>query len=1395
MKAILTLFFFAIGGMFSYTQCTLEALGSLEEIYCGQQVSLSAYGTSSAPLLDNDFNTPANQPGQGWASTTAAMFSNPCSPGPDGTPHLWMGDFSSQPRVLETQVFDLSPGGSICFDLIFATQANASPCEGPDEPDEGVYLQYSTDGGATWQNIHYFDPNGGYDQTLTSWNNYCFNLPQGALFPNVSIRWFQDASTSDLYDHWGIDNVLITLNDIDYYYEWQHDLSSDAENPTPVSPLQNTSYEVIYTNGVDDTCSATVDVVVNAPLLNVNAGNDTTICPGTCLELPGEAALVSIPGGQQERCEIGDQTIDAGGFSGFTLDYPIYIGGMNASNISSGMIQSICIDLEFNDAWANPNDGLENIQLQLICPNGTAINLVNQGGVSGHQMQSTCFGPMGSNISGASAPYTDTYKPNEPLNLLNGCDVAGTWTIRVINQGLWSNAGVFQGVCITINDLDQEFPAMFSWSPNTNMVNANTLNPTVCPSTQTTYTINAEDSNSCASASDQITINVANSPACCPFTFSPQITSSGNCSTGATSDIDIQLSNGGNFSFVWSDGATTEDRTNLANGQYGVTVTDLTNNCSKDTLFILSAQNSGSTLQIDSITANNETCFGLDNGSAIAFATTSAPPITYNWGLASSQTTQGVANIAPGSYMVTLTDNNGCEDSSAFQILSGQQLSSSFVVNDVTCGGQNGFIGLTVNGGSGVYDFLWSDGSTTEDISQIQGGLYSVSITDQQTNCTIDTSTFVSSIDYASIDSIVVVDESCSGTNDGAATVFVSGGIQPYTYSFSTSPIGTQTNTLTNLPSGNYGVTLTDGMGCTIPDSFYIQPGVVIDIITQNIDGTTCDQSNGLINLFVNGGSQNFDYQWSNGETQLDLANIDSGLYVLTLTDLNFNCVIQSQYQVPYQVPPSISLDIENESCPSQFDGWAIANVNGGTMPFNYIWSSGINSNIDTAFSLSQGSYSVSVIDNNNCLVTQNFTITAPLYCCDLEPNFVFSDTLCSYSNNGFIQTQTTGGSLNYAYNWSTGAQSGSISNLNAGTYYLTLTDQLNPTCVLDTFVELVQALDFTSNIEVTHESCLNGQNGAVNIDVLGGDSPFSVVWDNTLTSTNGFEAEMILPGSYDVTIEDRHGCQEIKTFFINPGSGCCPVQFSATISGIDCFNKGSINAMVLGANGSGFTYSINSGDFSTNNTFTNLEVGHYTISAEDNNGCRGDTILYIPVLDTTFNVDFDFFPENPTTSNTLIEFENTSSDAFEYTWNFADLESSTEMHPTYFFPDSLPGTYPVCLWAKKGFCEDSLCKDVVIAGEEMFFIPNAFTPNDDDENDLFFPVLRDDINRAFTFKVFDRWGGLLYETDQGIPWNGREFNTGEMTAQGVYMWVIRFDKKFAGKRKYTGIVFLLPGD
>ncbi len=163
----------------------------------------------------NNFNN--GTIGSGWSASNQMMFSNPCPPSDDGTIYLWMGNYSSAPRYVISPAFDVSSGQcELCFDMRYSehTGISGTCCEGPDLPEEGVYIQYSINGkDGPWIDIQYWDPSiptpGGHNPGLINWNNYSEIIPVSAKTKRTRFRWLQKISTGKDFDHWGLDNIRI----------------------------------------------------------------------------------------------------------------------------------------------------------------------------------------------------------------------------------------------------------------------------------------------------------------------------------------------------------------------------------------------------------------------------------------------------------------------------------------------------------------------------------------------------------------------------------------------------------------------------------------------------------------------------------------------------------------------------------------------------------------------------------------------------------------------------------------------------------------------------------------------------------------------------------------------------------------------------------------------------------------------------------------------------------------------------------------------------------------------------------------------------------------------------------------------------------------------------------
>ena len=242
-------------------QCTVVINTPTTSVDCGDCFTLTAEGISITVPLDASFN--GSDLGPGWSSNVSIMYDNPCGPPPDGSPAAWFG-LGSQPRQMETVAFDVSCGGDVCFEMKYATQGGASGagnCEGPNDANEGVFFQYSINGGSTWVTMQYWSPNGGFDPMLTQWNEYCVTIPSFAETTSTKFRWFQNVGSGALYDHWGIDNVTISAIDCSvYYYDWLADGSTNSADTNYCLNTSSEDYQVMYTNGVNDTCFASITI-------------------------------------------------------------------------------------------------------------------------------------------------------------------------------------------------------------------------------------------------------------------------------------------------------------------------------------------------------------------------------------------------------------------------------------------------------------------------------------------------------------------------------------------------------------------------------------------------------------------------------------------------------------------------------------------------------------------------------------------------------------------------------------------------------------------------------------------------------------------------------------------------------------------------------------------------------------------------------------------------------------------------------------------------------------------------------------------------------------------------------------------------------------------------------
>ena len=401
------------------TEATIDCLLPYE-------VEASGFSGSST-LQMTAFNT--GMLDASWSSTGVTVFNNPCGPSLDGTPSVWFAE-SPTPRILTTNAMSVPCGAQVCFDFDFAGDdpcGGCSDCEDPDQLNEGVFLQYSTDNGITWVDIFYFEPNSNNIGSYYQWNNYCFNLPQVASTSSTMIRWNQAAITNNFNDHWGVDNVEITSTDCNFWYDWAH-IPGFPDNPIQsFSPSDTTTYFVTYTDGA---VSCTDSITLNVLPLEIDIlSSANPIDCWDCLDLSVEFLNL-------ENGTLSD-------------DFNSGINQLLWSNIQSATTQTICGGgatgnaLYFNGTW--PQRYAET----------AGINIISCGEIS------FCL-YMGN--TGSTGSSCDNCESGEDVVLEYSVDGGATFVpIATYSQSLWDGADYQQCFSELMPPAAQSTWAIFRW--------------------------------------------------------------------------------------------------------------------------------------------------------------------------------------------------------------------------------------------------------------------------------------------------------------------------------------------------------------------------------------------------------------------------------------------------------------------------------------------------------------------------------------------------------------------------------------------------------------------------------------------------------------------------------------------------------------------------------------------------------------------------------------------------------------------------------------------------------------------------------------------------------------------------------------------------------------------
>ncbi|MCP4121575.1 MAG: HYR domain-containing protein [Bacteroidetes bacterium] len=546
-----------------------------------------------------------------------------------------------------------------------------------------------------------------------------------------------------------------------------------------------------------------------------------------------------------------------------------------------------------------------------------------------------------------------------------------------------------------------------------------------------TYQFTATDANGCTFLSP---IYLIQEPTA--ISISSVITTDADCNGAATGAIDIEVSGGTPlYSFLWSNGLMDEDPSGLVAGDYSVTITD-GNGCeiiSEDITVGEPAE-----IVITALTATDAECNGDASGSINISVAGGTPPYTYFW--SNGDDTQDIDGLAAGDYTGTITDANGCSlVSPTITIGEPDEISvSSLVIEDADCNGSStGSIDIEVAGGTAPYTYSWSNGATTQDLTDVPSGTYTGTITDANGCALISPPLFIGEPTAIEITSILVTDNLCNGVEEGAIDIEVSGGTPLYTYSWSNGDI---TQDISGLAAGDYVVTITDGGGCElVSGSVTVGETDAIEEVDAVVSDVSCNEElDGAIDITLDGGTEPYEVIWSTGDTVEDLSGVAAGDYSYVVTDVNGCTFASSTISVGEPDGLDIELLVKDAVCSGGNSGNVVSTVSGGTEPYTYLWSN--SANTPSLIGVAAGSYSVVVTDANGCSTTSDeVTVNEPAT--PLSATIEVVNESGYGSQDGSVTVTASGGDGPYEYAWNTGDDTESVSNLSAGTFCVTVTD------------------------------------------------------------------------------------------------------------------------------------------------------------------------------------------------------------------------------------------------------------------------------------------------------------------------------------------------------------------
>ena len=670
--------------------------------------------------------------------------------------------------------------------------------------------------------------------------------------------------------------------------------------------------------------------------------------------------------------------------------------------------------------------------------------------------------------------------------------------------------------------------------------------------------------------------------------------------TDASIDLTV---NGGvaPYSYFWQDSvsgfiSTSEDLINLSEGVYHCFITDF-NGCEVPLMSVIITEPQPLSM---SSSFTDVSCYSLNDGTIDLSISGGIPPYSVSWTSVNGYLGSGesISNLPPDIYTATITDANNCGPIFEFISITEPSAITLFgTSSDISCFGLNdGSIDLVTTGLN--LNFSWtgpnSFSSTSEDISFLYPGVYTVSITDAN-GCIGPSASYTILEPSDIVITSVISDVSCYSGNDGSIDLTILGGSGNYTTIWTgTNSYFSVSEDIFTLSSGMYTYSVTDINGCspTVNNSpLIINQPQNIQLSSVSTDESCYGDADGSIDVSLTPLS-NFTFSWvgpnSFSSNLVDISSLVAGTYNLIVTDLN-NCTYNLSEVINIGNIIVVDTFVNDISCNGLTDGNIVLVTPNSVNPtFSWSGPNSFSSSNSQILNLENGLYSVVINDNSNCPTQLNLNIYEPLV---LSSTSIKYNESCDGYQDGSVEVLVNGGTPNYTYVWNNGNNTSLNSNLLNGEYILNIIDDNN--CIItDTF--RVDLFLFDTTRSVTNVSCYGGSDGIIDLEIVGGNSPFSYNW-NTSDSTQ--DLINIFSAVYTVNITDATNCTIVRDVIVTEPQQLAVVS---NISIVLCYGDTTATASTQ-INGGIFPYLLDWGSTDTSAMF----AGFHTFTVTDDNNCK----------------------------------------------------------------------------------------------------------------------------------------------------------------------------------------------